>query len=202
MSDKLYNIYQIDIKDYENKKKIEKKISQINFKEEELLNTLTKAKKSDKIQLIEDNASVASHQTGSNNSGGISNLNIRNKKGDNIYEYGRLYKIKIINIVLILVALIIVILEYIILNSFQKINYNGDISLFQFNELYKLYFHLFSSIISVSCIDNFYKCLKIIDIFIHNYILNNNEEEDYFDYHELFVSQNILLAEKIMKKKK
>ena len=102
---------------------------------------------------------------------------------------------------MILVALIIVILEYIILNSFQKINYNGDISLFQFNELYKLYFHLFSSIISVSCIDNFYKCLKIIDIFIHNYILNNNEEEDYFDYHELFVSQNILLAEKIMKKK-
>ncbi len=29
----------------------------------------------------------------------------------------------------------------------------------------------------------------------------NNNEEDYFDYHELFVSQNILLAEKIMKKK-
>ena len=32
-------------------------------------------------------------------------------------------------------------------------------------------------------------------------MINNNEEEDYFDYHLLFVRQNILLTEKIMEKR-
>ena len=39
----------------------------------------------------------------------------------------------------------------------------------------------------------------LIDTFVENYIKQNNEE--YFDDHELVVSQNILLAVKMMKKR-
>ena len=74
--------------------------------------------------LIEENASIGSQQTGNRNNGGISNLGIRNKKRNNIFEYEGFNKIKTINIFLIIMAIIIIIIEYIILNIFQNNNYN------------------------------------------------------------------------------
>ena len=200
ISEKFYNIYLISKKDI-NKNKVERKISRIKFDDlEELQSSLNKTTKVEKIHLIEENASIGSQQTGSSYNGGISNLGIRNKKKNNIYEYGGFNKIKTINIILIIMAIIILIIEYVILNIFQNNNYNYVVSLFEFTEFSKLYFQLFSSIISVVCFNNNNnKCLNLIDIFVENYKKQNNEE--YFDDHELVVSQNILLAEKMMKKR-
>ena len=202
ISYKLYNIYQINQKDYVNKN-LEGRLSQIKLDEEEFQNTkiLSRNNKSDKIQLIEDNASVASQQTGSNNGGGISNLGIRNKKGDNNYECGKFKKIRLINIILILIGLIILIFQYVLFIYIQKTIFNNDISLLEFNEFTRIYFQLFSSIINIVCLDNFLNCMKITDIFIDNYKKNNVEYKDDFDYTELILNQNILFAERIMEKK-
>ena len=73
--------------------------------------------KLEKMQIMEDNASVASQTAGSNFGTGISNLGIRNKKKDNILEYGGFNKIKIICIFVILIAILIICIEYFVLKT-------------------------------------------------------------------------------------
>ena len=200
---KVFNIYMVTKNEKNNiyKKRLESKKSQIKIEteEEEFQTSVNKNSKIEKIQLLEDNASVSSQNTNSTYNMGFSNLGMRNKKKDNIYEYGAFNKIKTLIIIVILVSLLAILIEYIILNILQKNTINNIISLLEYREFSKLYFQLFSSILSIACIDTEKGCIKIIDNFIESYFEDNNQE--YFDYNSLIMIQNIILAKKIMEKR-
>ena len=196
ISEKLYNIYIVEKKDKDNnQKKYERRITHIKFEEDEEEFQTSIYQNVKKIELIEENASVSSQNTGSTNSAGISNLVVRNKKKENIYEYGGFKKIKIINYFAILIAIIIVIIEYIVFIIFEKNNYNNNISLFQYTEFSKLYFQLFSSILSLVCFGKDENCVSIVD----NFISKSNQNS--FDYQSLVESTNLYLAHQIMEKR-
>ena len=201
ISVKLYNIYIINKK--EKDKKYQKKIEQtreskIEDEDEEEQNSFNKknTNKVEKAALLEDNASVASQQAGSTFSTGISSIGGRNKKKDNIYEYGGFNKIKKINFIAILVALVILVVEYFYINSLRNQTYNNNISLLQYREFYKLYFQLFSSILAISCIQYKSGCLRIIDPFVDQ--LPELSKEEIYNY---FIIQNKYLAKQMMEKR-
>ena len=198
LSQKLYNIYMISKKNNNNsKKKDERRISQILVREDEEEFQTSINKKTENIQLMEENASISS-QTSGINSAGISSLGIRNKKKENIYEYGGFNKVKNINIIIIFIALIILIFEYIIFISLETNNYDNNISLFQYNEFSKLYFQLFSSILSLVCIGKDENCVTIVDYFIY---MNSKNNQDSFDYQAFVECINLNLADQIMEKR-
>ena len=202
---KIYNIYMITRKEKQAKRRFDKKISKIKIDddEESFQNTLNRLSKIDKIQILQDNASVSSIATNSSNIG-ISGLGLRNKKKDNIYEYGGFNRIKAINFIVILISLICIIIEYFVLNILQKNTYNNIIALLEYREFSKIYFQLFSSILSISCIgiqkDNKMSCLRIIENFVNHYNEENNQKV--FNYTLLVMIQNKILAEQIMEKRK
>ena len=201
---KLYRIYQISKKNIEMmKRKLQRKTDVIKnggieSDEEEEQASINKNMKKDKTPIVEDNASVASQQTGHNFSAGISGVGVRNKKSDNIYNYGGFNKIKKIIILIIAFVLISLIIEHFYLNSLENDTYNNNISLLEYRQFYKLYFQLFSSILEVACI--FYKedCIILTDIFTEKYNIENYENFNY----TLFVSiQNEILSKKLLEKR-
>ena len=203
ISVKHYNVYIINSKEKElAKKQQERKSRQIRIEEdeeeEEEEDSIKKTSKTDKMKIMEDNASVTSQPT-STHSTGISSFGIRNKKKDNIYEYGGFNKIKIVNFIAIFIALIVLAIEYIILKSLENSTYNNNQSLLEYIEFIKLYFQLFSSILSVACIKTGNECLHITDVYsetIYNEIMN-----EYFNYTSLIMAQSIVLAKSNMEKK-
>ena len=205
ISVKLYSIYIINKKEKKFQRKIEQARESIieeeeddDEDEEEEQNSFNKkiTNKMEKAVLLEDNASIASQQAGSTFSTGISNIGGRNKKKDNIYEYGGFNKIKKINLIAILFALIVLVLEYFYINSLRNQTYNNNISLLQYREFYKLYFQLFSSILEISCIQYKSGCLRIIDPFVNQ--LPELSKEEIYNY---FLIQNKYLAKQMMEKK-
>ncbi len=208
ISVKLYNIYSINKKEKSDNKKsklstrIDKpRKSRVKEDNEEKKNSFEKknSNRMEKIVLIKDNASVSSQQTGSTFSTGISNILGRNKKKDNIYEYGGFNKIKKINFLVIFIAITLFIIEYIYLINLQNHSYNNSVALLQYRDFYKLYFQLFSSIIGISCIecdecDN--GCIRMIDPFVTQF-----SEVPLQEINDFFVIQNSVLAKQMMEKK-
>ena len=208
ISVKLYNIYSINKKEKSDNKKSElstridkPRKSRVKEDNEEKKNSFEKknSNRMEKIVLIKDNASVSSQQTGSTFSTGISNILGRNKKKDNIYEYGGFNKIKKINFLVIFIAITLFIIEYIYLINLQNHSYNNSVALLQYRDFYKLYFQLFSSIIGISCIecdkcDN--GCIRMIDPFVAQF-----SEVPLQEINDFFVIQNSVLAKQMMEKK-
>ena len=201
---KLYNFYILNHKENESAiKKADRKSGQLKgtkleYDEDETTNKNTKV---DKIQLIEDNASVSSAQTGTSVSGGITSLGIRNKKKDNIYDYGGFNKIRKLNIFAILIALIILVIEYIYSKDLENSSLNNNTILLLYREFTKLYFQLFSSILGVTCINNNINndCVRLTDIFTSQYFANTNRE--FFNYTLYIIIENVILAKDMMEKR-
>ena len=153
LSNKLISIYSIIPKDKEAYKKLKKSSFYASDTITLEFNLHLKKKNSKKIEhYIEDTASVKSQQISYNNSNFASGFNIKSKKKEDIYRNSNLYKIG--NIIYLMIPLIILftIIEIIHLMDLKKGDFNNDYSLICFNEFYKLYFQLFSSILSIVCI--------------------------------------------------
>ena len=199
---KYYNVYHITKKDKEMiKKKISKKLNENkenNESEEEEEQISHHKNKSEKIQqLIEDNASVSSQQTGSSINGGVTGLGIRNKKNENIFEYGGFNKIRKSIFFLISSAILVLIIEYFYLISLKNSIYSNNNSLLEYREFYKLYFQLFSSTLGIACIYQ-NKCLTLSEIFIDKYFSNT---QDYFNYTLFILIQNKILSKQLLEKR-
>ena len=183
------NIYKI---------KNERKTSQMKIEEYDDIfqASINRSTKFDKNQLIEENASVSSLTAASTFNGEISSLGKRNKKSENILEFGGFNKIKTIDTISILIGLILLLIEYIILDNFQKNNYNYTKSLFEYSQFNKLYFQFFSSVLTVVKIGKEDHYIKIIDPFVYEYTHKNNQES--FDDYSLIICQNIIISQLMM----
>ena len=206
ISFQLYNVYELNKKEKEIKKKKDNIPSKVSIMEDEEEDPYAnKETKVEKIQLEEDNASVSSAQKGSNYNNDISNLGIKNKIKNNIYEYGGFNKIRSINYLILTIALCTYILGYFYLDYLKRTTSNNNIALLQFREFTKLYFELFTSILGVSCIfSRVYNigrpddCVRISEKFADIYFFINKAN---FNYTLYSLIQNEILASEIMEKK-
>ena len=200
LSIKQYNIYILTHK--------EKK--SINFKEKTSLIRETKSEDEEeqdssknndnkKMNLIEDNSSGKSQKTGSSYNGGI-NIGIKNKKRDNIYEYGGFNTIKKINIILIVLVEILLSIESYYLFNLQIDAYNNNMSFLHYREFSRLYFQLFSSISEVACISSKDDCLIITNIFSNLYSQGRPPEE-YFNFTALAMIQNTIWSKLLFERR-
>ena len=114
---------------------------------------------------IEETASVKSQQNSSSNLNFTSGFNIKTKKKENIYQNSNLFKLEMIIYLMIPIIIIFIIVEIIHLLDLKQGDYNNDYSLLCFNEFYKLYFQLFSTILSVVCIKNESGCFSIMSLY-------------------------------------
>jgi len=199
---KTYSIYQITKKEKINNKKNVlnkmdlKRVSSILEINEE--NSSQKNNEMEKVKAFEDNSSVQSQTTESIHSAGISNIGMRNKKRDNIFEHEGFNKIKQANYSVIFVAIVTLLCEYLYLGKLKRdanINNNAYI---HFREFSKLYFQLFSSLIGVSCIKYDNKCLILTNIYTEQFYGNNPIE---FNYTILAMIQNEILSSLFLQRK-
>jgi len=199
---KYYHIYQIEKKDKEMmKKKMHKKSDENkgNNESEEEEEISHQKNKTEKIQqIIEDNASVSSQQTGSSFSGGVTGFGIQKRKNENIFEYGGFNKLRKIIFSIIFTAIIILIIEYFYLISLKNIIYSNNNSLLEYREFYKLYFQLFSSTLGIACIYQ-KKCITLTGIFIDKYL--SDSEDEYFNYTLFILIQNKILSKQLLEKR-
>ena len=200
---KYYYIYHITKKDKEAmKKKVKKKSDdnkEYNESEEEEEQISHNKNRSEKIQqLIEDNASVSSQQAGSSFSSGVAGIGIRNKKNENIFEYGGFNKIRKIIFAVILSAFIILIIEYFYLMYLINGTYNNNNSLIEYREFYKLYFQLFSSTLGIACIYQ-NRCVTLTEIFTDKYF--SETQQEYFNYTFFILIQNQILSKELLEKR-
>ena len=114
---------------------------------------------------IEETASVKSQQNSSSNLNFTSGFNIKTKKKENIYQNSNLFKLEMVIYLMIPIIIIFIIVEIIHLLDLKQGDYNNDYSLLCFNEFYKLYFQLFSTILSVVCIKNESGCFSIMSLY-------------------------------------
>jgi len=208
LSIKLYNIYNISKQEIvTNKNIISKRIKRlstdkiINDKEKSLFDI--KKSLNEKIEINEDNnTKISSQQTVSSNSNGKSNLIFKNKKKDNIYEYGGFNKLKKIIYIIFCIYMILFIFQFTnAIKLIYSISKNNN-SLCHYREFYQLYYQLFSSIIEVTCIySNSSGCLSLVNIFQENYY-KKNQDKKFFNYTLFVMIQNEQLFEKILDKKK
>ena len=200
-TEKYYNIYHITKKEKEMmntkmQKKFDEKENNESEEEDEISNQKNKNEKLQK--LIEDNASVSSQQTGSSLSGGVTGLGVRNKKNDNIFEYGGFNKIRKIIFFTIFTAIVILIIEYFYLISLKNDTYRNNNSLLQYRDFYKLYFQLFSSTLGIACIYHD-KCFTLTGIFIDKYL--SGPSENFFNYTLFVLIQNQILSKQLLEKR-
>ena len=195
INNKLVSIYSIYPKEKNNSKKLKESIlsknaSMKSIEEKEMVNS------KDIEKFIEDNASLQS-QISASNINILSGLNIKNKKKENIYRSSNLYKIQHIYYLLIPIIILFSIIEILHLISLKQGDYNNDYSILSFNEFFKLYFQLFSSILSVVCIKHNNGCTNIMTI----YSSKENGMDNYFNFSIFFQGQNQVLAKQILEKK-
>jgi len=199
LSKKLITIYTIVPKDKEAFKKLRK----TSFYSDETIKfgyqLKLEKKTSKKIQYyFEDTASVKSQQTSTkNNLNFNSAFNIKAKKKEDIYRNSNLYIIE--NIIYIMIPLIILftIIQVIHLMDLKKGDFNNDYSLICFNEFYKLYFQIFSSILSITCIRFNSSCINIMS----TYSQKVPGLDYYFNCSQFFYGQNQVLLKSLLDKK-
>ena len=201
---KYYNIYILSKRE---RLSLQKKLRQmmtskklrITDEEEEEHNSSNKNNQIEKIKLMEDNASTSQGKS-SSHSAGITNLGIRNKKRDNIFEYGGFNKIKRINYFIIFILIVAVILEYIFYKNLLNDINDKFYSYINFHDFAKLYFQLFSSIIGVSCISYNNKCYILTNIFTEQYFKENPSKE-FFNYTIISQIQNEILSKLLLERR-
>ena len=204
ISFKFFTIYLLLPKDKEMRKKIERRMSFLNEtkiltneEEKEIQNILTK--KISKI-ILEDNSSMTSQKTSNSNERGLSNLGMRNKKRDNFYEYSGFIKIQKSIYLSIIIIVLAIIGEYIHLYALENDTKNNYNSFLEYREFYKLYFQLFSTIISLSCIQiESSNCKNLISYYTEQYFSKYPEES--FDVNSFLLMQSELLAKNMMDKR-
>ena len=195
---KYFNLYTLIIKKEKETKVFEKNTNR-KKKSENNEDFQSNIKENIKGHLIEENASVASQTTGSSFSGLMSNLGMKNNYKNNIFEYDRFNKIRRINILAILIALIFLLMEYILLRKSKIDIYNNNVIMIEYQEFYKLYFQLFTSILTQACIIKDGKCTKIYKTFAEDYY--SKFPNEHFNFERLVVLQNEVLVEKMMERK-
>ena len=204
ISFKLYSIYMVVQRDKDSKKNLREKHlasikedKNIEDNDEEHQNSIQKKTKIEKINMIEDNASSTSQQTSSSHDKGISSLGLKNKKKDDYYEYNIFSRLKKIIYLSIVINLSGIICEYIHLNILEKATYRNNNSFLEFREFYKLYFQLFSIVLSNACIDK--NCVNLVDYYLEYYFDHFKEQK--FNVCKLIDMQSQVLAHKIMEKR-
>jgi len=204
ISMKYYNIYILNKRKRESlqkklKQMMTSKKKKIPYDEEEEHNSSNKNNINENIILIEDNSSTSQGKS-SSHSAGITNLGNRNKKRDNIFEYGGFNKIKKINYFIIFIQIITLILEYIYYKKLLSDTNNNFYSYINFHDFSKLYFQLFSSIIGVSCISYNNQCYILTNIFTEQYFKENPSKE-FFNYTILSQIQNDILSKLLLERR-
>jgi len=201
---KYYNIYILDKRKRESLQKklrqmmTSKKLRIVDDDEEEN-NSSNRNNQIEKIKLMEDNSSTSQGKNSSHNAG-ITNLGIRNKKRDNIFEYGGFNRIKRINFCIIFIHIIALILEYLFYGKLLTNINNNFYSIINFHDFSKLYFQLFSSIIGVSCISYNNQCYILTNIFIEKYFKENPSKE-FFNYTIISQIQNDILSKLLLERR-
>ena len=150
--------------------------------------------------IMEENASVRSQKSALN----IANIanyttgfNIKTKKKANIYRESRLYKIENALYLMILLIILCIIIEVYHLSNLKYGDYTNNYSLVYFAEFYKLYFQLFSTILSVVCIKYESSCINIMTLYMKD---NINLSE--FNLTLFFYGQSQVLLNDLIDKKK
>ena len=198
---KYYNIYILSKKE---RLSLQKKLRQMmtskkSDEEEEEHNSSNKNNQIEKIKLMEDNASTSQGKSSSHNAG-IANLGIRNKKRDNIFEYGGFNKIKKINYFIIFILIVSLILEYLFYKQLLTSINDNFYSYINFHDFAKLYFQLFSSIIGVSCISYNNKCYILTNIFTEQ-CFKENPSKQFFNYTIISQIQNDILSKLLLERR-
>ena len=198
LGNKIFSIYSLFQKDKDIKFRITNNINNIIKNDQtkiEKTNEKINAKKLE--QFIEDNASVQSQKTIFNTTNIGSGFNIKSRKKQDIYSDSKLYKIEKVLYLMIPIVIIFSIIEIYHLSSLKNGDYTNNYSLVYFSEFYKLYFQLFSSILSVVCIKYESGCVSIMKL----YLDKNPGLEDYFNFTQYFYGESQVLLKKILLKK-
>ena len=148
-------------------------------------------------EFIEETASVKSQQISFSNLNFTSGFNIKTKKKENIYRNSNLFKIEMVIYLMIPIIIIFTIVEIIHLLDLKKGDYNNDYSLLCFNEFYKLYFQLFSTILSIVCIKYESGCVSIMSL----YSKKNGGLDYYFNTTIFLYGQSQVLYKELLEKK-
>ena len=204
ISKKIISIYSLSPKDKEAYKKVKRRSFSANETIKLKFNTNNDAEKEKekadlkKIeQFIEDNASVQSQKTLYNNTNFTSGFNIKSKKKENIYRDSKLYKIGNILYFMIPIITIFTIIEISHLVNLKRGDYTNNYSLVYFNEFYKLYFQLFSTIVSVICIKYKSGCVNAMSLYSNNI----NGFESYFNCTQYFYGESQILMKTILERR-
>ena len=174
LSNKLITVYSITAKE----KEVDNKLKRTSFfttdtiKFEFNINNLNKTTVNNvdkNIQIfIDDTASIKSQLTINTHGNMATGLNMKNKKKENIYKNSNLYTIGYIIYLMIPVIILFVLVEIIHLADLRKGDEKNDYSLIFFNEFYKLYFQLFSNILSIVCIKYNSTCVSAMTLYSQN----------------------------------
>ena len=196
-SNKVYSVYSISPKDNKEIKKESRtgfyqRESIGYFNESEMKNNF--GSRNELKNLKEDNSKTTSQQKSNNYIDSLSLL--KNKKRENVYRYTSLYKIKNILMFSTPFILLTFTLEVIHLNQLKEENINNDYSIVKFDEIYKLYFQLFSSTLNVACLKMNNGCKSIASNVIRDY-----ENFHIFNFSYFLSAQNKLLAHDLLLKK-
>ena len=150
-----------------------------------------------KIEYVEDTTSVKSQPSSFGNNNFASGLNIKIKKKENIYRNSDLYKIENGVYLMIPIIILFLIIEIIHLLDLKKGDYNNDYSLIGFNEFYKIYFQLFTTVLSVVCIKHESGCVNIMKLYSDTI----DGLDEYFNTTLFFYGQSQYLLGKLLEKK-
>ena len=198
LSKKMISIYTIVPKDKEAYKRLQRQSYNPNdtikmkfHAHKEKLNSQKK------IEYVEDTTSVKSQPSSFNNNNFASGLNIKIKKKENIYRNSDLYKIENGVYLMIPIIILFLIIEIIHLLDLKKGDYNNDYSLIGFNEFYKIYFQLFTTVLSVVCIKHESGCVNIMKL--NSDTIDGLDE--YFNTTLFFYGQSQYLLGKLLEKK-
>ena len=197
-SNKLISIYSIIPKDKEAYKKF-------SFYSNETIkfgfNSKLEKKTSKKIEYYaEDTTSVNSQPVSYNNPNFASGFNIKSKKKEDIYRNSNLYKIGNILYLMIPIIILFTTIEIIHLMNLKNGDHKNDYSLICFNEFYKLYFQLFSSILSIVCIKYNSGCVNIMSLY-SNITDDLNEDFKDFNFSQFFYGQSQVLLKTFLERK-
>ena len=200
LSKKLITIYSIIAKDKEAYKKEKRKSFSANetiklkFYNSENHNNEKKIDVNQLQKFIEDNASVQSQKTVYNNSSYTQGFNLKTKRKENIYRDSKLYKIGTALHLMIPIIIIFTVIEIFHLINLKQGDYINNYSLVYFNEFYKLYFQLFSTIVSVICIKYNSSCVNAMSLYANKY----NKSENYFNYTQYFYGESQVLMKTLL----
>ena len=129
-------------------------------------------------------------------------MGIRKIKKINFIKYSGFNHIKKIIYLSIFCVIIIILVEYLYFNKLKSDAYNNNFSYINYRGFFRLYYQLFSSILGVACIPESIgstTCRNFISIF--NKVYSETYPENTFNFTELLLVQNEILAKKIMEEK-